>query len=593
MKKHSTFLLLNKIKHKPILFENIFNYVENRPFIFPYLIDIDPLLKKNLKEIMEPIDKNNKLSKYINDNICKYISIKLLYQIDVEILLTKIRTQFINENQNEKLRTFFKIRKIPSLIDYFSEIMIKIIKDKTIPSNTKISYDTIIANLPKNKRLYTFIIDYLSIQKEIILFYLPLKYVESIKDKYVEIIYTKNKIYKDSLYLYNINKQTKNKQKINLLCLLNVNKTYENPIEINYNFINKLYFVLDDTSKRKDKLFEKIYKYLIKIKNKENVEEIYFNNIFLYIYKDKEESKTYLEYMVEDYFNMKEKLGIIDLKLCSLKKIIFNDDNMNNNIARFKLRYNLMNIFNNKAWCKLIVIKHKDLENVFELNNNEEKHLYNKLNYFENDNTIYKIVYIDFEYNSPFQKNILYFFEKHLNNNKNINTIILDNIGNINYDKDYFQKIQKIQKIKIPNIIQIFYENNLIENKLKDNYKKYLINEKEDNHIKEFINSFFDFGNFFIYEGYNNKNQLVYYNITKRIDEDELERIFILNDKVNTLHLKIENMIMKYDRNENYINIINNNILGEDYIYNSNLETIMNFIYKFNEPDELNINFQI
>ena len=63
----SKILLFNKIKHKPLLFEKIFTYIRNRPFIFPYLIDNDLSLKNNLKEVMQPINKNNNLSNNLND----------------------------------------------------------------------------------------------------------------------------------------------------------------------------------------------------------------------------------------------------------------------------------------------------------------------------------------------------------------------------------------------------------------------------------------------------------------------------------------------------------------------------------------------
>ena len=39
--------ILNKIKHKPNLLFKIFPFVTNRPFILPYLIESDPLLKNS------------------------------------------------------------------------------------------------------------------------------------------------------------------------------------------------------------------------------------------------------------------------------------------------------------------------------------------------------------------------------------------------------------------------------------------------------------------------------------------------------------------------------------------------------------------
>ena len=65
-------LILNKIKHKPLLFDQIFTLVGIRPYIFPYLIDSDSIFKKHLKNTIEPMNKKNDLMKNINDNICKY-----------------------------------------------------------------------------------------------------------------------------------------------------------------------------------------------------------------------------------------------------------------------------------------------------------------------------------------------------------------------------------------------------------------------------------------------------------------------------------------------------------------------------------------
>ena len=75
---NSKITILNKIKFKPLLMDTIFSFAENRPFIFPYMIDIDPILKKSLRLSIESINKKNNLSNDLNDNISTFISFRLL-----------------------------------------------------------------------------------------------------------------------------------------------------------------------------------------------------------------------------------------------------------------------------------------------------------------------------------------------------------------------------------------------------------------------------------------------------------------------------------------------------------------------------------
>ena len=259
--KSSKISLLNKIKHKPILLESIFSFVEKRAFIFPYLIDNDPILKRNLKNSIEPINKKNNLSININDNICKFITFRLLYQIDINKLLEQIKKIFIKEYNKKRLSPFFENKDSPpSLFNYFADIIIEIFKKMKIPDNININQYNILLNLPNGKKMINFIKDYLSVQKEIILLYLPLFFVKIKREENTNFEWTKDKMYKDSEYLYNLSKDKnrKNLQKINLICLINDMNYYDNPMRIDYNYINKLFFVLDETNKDNGKLFEKI-----------------------------------------------------------------------------------------------------------------------------------------------------------------------------------------------------------------------------------------------------------------------------------------------------------------------------------------------
>ena len=210
--KSSKISLLNKIKHKPILFESIFSFVEKRAFIFPYLIDNDPILKCNLKNSIEPINKKNNLSININDNICKFITFRLLYQIDINKLLEQIKKIFIKEYNKKRLSPFFENKDTPpSLFNYFTDIIIEIFKKMKIPNNININQYIILLNLPNGKKMINFIKDYLSVQKEIILLYLPLFFVKIKREENTNFELIKDKMYKDSEYLYILSKDKNRK----------------------------------------------------------------------------------------------------------------------------------------------------------------------------------------------------------------------------------------------------------------------------------------------------------------------------------------------------------------------------------------------
>ena len=102
-----------------------------------------------------------------------------------------------------------------------------------------------------------------------------------------------------------------------------------------------------------------------------------------------------------------------------------------NNVERIQLRYYLNKIFGKNVWCKLFIINYKDLENIDNLSEKNKNDFFIKLNSFEKEETKYKILYMNFENNSPFQKKIIYFFENYVK----INIILMNNLGNINFDK--------------------------------------------------------------------------------------------------------------------------------------------------------------
>ena len=365
-------LILNKIKHKPLLFDHIFTLVGKRPYIFPYLINSDSILKKHLKNTIEPMSKKNNL-KNVNDNICKYISFRLLYETNIntgEIEDIYLKNYLFKNNFSE-----------PSMINFFSEKIIQEFKERRLPKNINIDKKIIIQNLPSDEILINFLKDYLTNKNELVLFYLPLMYGKKEKVEIFNFTWTKEEMHSDNYFLNELNKQNNSRnQKVSLICLLNNKEYYNDPMTVTYEKVKKLFFYLhryDDYNNYKN-LFQNIYKYIIGIKHRENIEEIIFSENF----QNEVDKNYYFRYFIEDYFLFIKKMGKIDLNFFSLKKIEFNDSELKNNIERIKLRYALNKIFGENVWCKLIIINYKDLKNIDSLNEKSKNDFFAKVNFF-------------------------------------------------------------------------------------------------------------------------------------------------------------------------------------------------------------------
>ena len=608
--------VLNKIKHKPILLDNIFPFIEKRAMIFPFLINSDLFLKEKIKPIIEPASVNNKLSKNINDNICRFIFSRLLYEIKFESINNDIKNKIINcSNEDESFipSYIYNIITIDSnlnkcIIKYICEKLTETLKQKINNIiNIDVKYSNNLENFYKSNSYLDYINDYLNIQKEITLYHLPVEIKIEKNEKIFDTKCGQNKdkviyevededededenenenqfeeenknssLYGDSFYLEKLNKNLN--QKIDLICKIDSNfKYYENPTLIEYNNIHKLFFLFFEDVKNNDNksVFNKINNFLIKIKHKENIEEMYFNNIF---FNEEKKGEFYQKTYFENFFNEFEKyLGNNNLIFKSLKKIEFNDDKIKNNIRRFKLRYNLNKIFGIHLWSQVKIIRYKDIKNILS-NKNEEKPYNIMDNVIDENTTNLKIILIDLENNSPYQKIFYDFCKTYLDNNENINMIIFHGIGNTNYD-DKFDK--NLKKITIPNISDIFYE--------RENNEK-----NSNNHIYTFIEAFFDISKLImVYEGYDDNNKLNYLNITSNnILEDEINRIFLDDQKVCSLHLKCEKIQIKYNRKNNHLLINNNNNIKEKekLSYNLPLSFFSNVIRGLNNLQKLTIN---
>ena len=208
--------------------------------------------------------KEKTLLDSFNDNIYKFIADRLLYEIDSEIVLKKIKEILIKDyiysklyfTKTSKTKNFYDIfddlnPKPQSALDYFYEELITVFKENELPSNINIKFSKIFEYLPKNKNFINFIKDYLHIQKEIILFFLPLTFMKVKEDEYNNFKWVREKMYEDSYYLQNLNSNKIN-QKIDLICLINNDNFYDDLMIIEYNNINKLYFIFDDNNENKN-----------------------------------------------------------------------------------------------------------------------------------------------------------------------------------------------------------------------------------------------------------------------------------------------------------------------------------------------------
>ena len=97
--------ILIKIKHKPILIEYIFSFMENRAFIIIDQISRNKILKSSLKKTFDNSKKNNYLSPEININIKKYIYYRKILEEYQDLI--KISKNYIN-NTNTKLNSIIQ-----------------------------------------------------------------------------------------------------------------------------------------------------------------------------------------------------------------------------------------------------------------------------------------------------------------------------------------------------------------------------------------------------------------------------------------------------------------------------------------------------
>ena len=171
--EHNYNSILQKINHKPLLVENIFSYIKNKPFKFLHIIEKDKTLKESINSRFFNVKKNNLFSKEINDNI----SLIIFYKKFIEMFRvfkdedSKTFQKFFIEKEMVKNKSdpSFIIYKTNSLFDRLS--IDKSLRNLSfeglidIALNEQEKYEHIhLTLLPQNNHNYK---DYLYIQKNL------------------------------------------------------------------------------------------------------------------------------------------------------------------------------------------------------------------------------------------------------------------------------------------------------------------------------------------------------------------------------------------------------------------------------------------
>ena len=162
--------ILNKIKHKPLIFKDIFSFASNRPYIFINLINTSQHLKSDLKATFAKLKKNNKLSSEINVNLQKFIYYKKIVE-KFPLLVRQIKNKFkkinkdfsliitSNEPINEELFFEKNMQNIQDLTTSDNDIIIKVIKkyvdenyEKNVNDLLSLYYRNFMRNFCNNKR---------------------------------------------------------------------------------------------------------------------------------------------------------------------------------------------------------------------------------------------------------------------------------------------------------------------------------------------------------------------------------------------------------------------------------------------------------
>ena len=111
-KNDKRIFILNKIKYKPIILDNIFSFSLNRPYILLNMISNDKILKEAMKKVFDNTKVKNQLSNELNNNLYNYIKYRKYY----EKLIEKCDNIVLNKNNDT-----YKIIEIPELFKFYNK----------------------------------------------------------------------------------------------------------------------------------------------------------------------------------------------------------------------------------------------------------------------------------------------------------------------------------------------------------------------------------------------------------------------------------------------------------------------------------------
>ena len=498
-KKNIEFIsILNKIKHKPLIIQNIFPFLDNRPFILPCLLDKDINLSQELNKIYKSVKKNSDLSSQINPNIYKFVTYKLLYQIPSSEIEKEddeddlnLNILYDNEDNNDKneynlkdnLNFYFSLNNFISFVK-------KSFEKKIIPDNINIKKDLLNKYLPEGNAMNNFIKDYIS-QNNIL--YIP--YPQD--DNYIYLI---DKIIK---YLIKNNKNNDIKRII---------------FDELYSFESLEIFV-KNANKIKNINFPSLE--FIKLKNN-------INNL----------KNIKIKYKLNQLFSSDSLLGLTIISNKDIKNILNSNETEEN---KLKIKYqkksevlyiDLENLspynkyfyflfekyFNNNKDIQIIIIDNFDiLENTdFKIEKNRKIHFPKLKNiYYENYQEKSQGQKVKEFINIFFDINNLFYLNEGYNNKYDLNYI--------NYSNEIdFDLIKKLNNNNISQII-IEYE------KIKITYNKAInkLKIKNESSSKKLNKNFFnDFMKFYdiLYSYYENISYNIQESLLKKIIFEKIKR---------------------------------------------------------------------
>ena len=534
MKSSKNINILNKINNKPIIIEKIFAFSLNRPLILYYLVSEDNHLKNKLNNLFSDVkkDKND-----LGEEFCQNLTTYSYYKDIINIL-----SDLLKEKNNKTLTyAYIKNELNYSFINNLNTSLLKLRRIKEIKKYIK---DDILLKI---------FIEYYTTLENFTLVYLPSPYMESDYFKLIEDI---NK---------NSNEKNKMKQKIKLLlifdenCFYNSKKykllNYPNIYEIEIFFGNKFIYY--------DNLLEKLNIYLSKIKYLENINKIIFHNLsydnYLNLYNsnkiiNKDIYQSLLGFFADDYYSkQKENYTYINLLRNNIKELFLEDIDFLYIYEKFKLYYFMDDFFN----CL-----------------NKEKidlGINNSIPYYAND----KMLIIKNSINKKIS-DILSLIEHMIKANPKIQYLLL--VNNIALTKE---KIEKKLEINLKNLREFaFISSSCINgNELIDNI---VLTEKEND--------------IFIYEGYDNDNNLILYRKGMTIIQSfDLIELFKNNKILTKINLIKENVVINYNTERTKLEIINNYPIKTelDDIINKNIKLghFEQFIYYQNNLKEITIKY--